>query len=182
MKRIYESDALDRDDDDPFSPSASAVDSTGRGYGLGGSMVDWGATSHALLPGVLRAWAIDVSVETDSPVYDRDRDVAIRVTMRNRLPFPIHLRTGGSLYWNWAVDGATAGSRLPADGPDGDSRLLSFDRSERKRFVRTWPQRFRTDEAEWTAAEPGSYEVEAWINVAAPVERGLHASASFEIE
>lgn len=172
MRRIYESEALRRDDDDPFAPGE--VDE--REY----RSVNWRKASHAFMPTALRSRAIDVSVETEKSVYARDEPVRFAVQFRNRLPVPVSLRTTSPVRWTWALDGLTEASRLPATAPE-EPALFEFARSERKTFSRYWPQRFRESEREWSTAEPGEHTLSVSINAASGAER-LRDSTTFRID
>lgn len=182
MRRIYESDALRRDDD-PHAPS----DAEGRDPeptvtgNRNPSVIDWSRLSHALVPTGLRDRAIEVTVETDRAVYDRDEPVGIRVRLRNRMPFPISIRTPTRRRWDWAVDGDRRAAGAEFEPAPADPSLLSFYRSETKTFTRRWHQRFRTAADRWEPAEPGTYEIAAFVDVDEPVRRGLDAATTIEI-
>lgn len=175
MRRIYESDAVVRDDS-PHTPR-EREDGTGSRRGH----VDWGNVSHALLPVRVRDWAIGVAVETDRERYAPGDPVGVRVRLRNRLPAPVRLRTASPIRWQWAVDGVASASRVERRPPDRPA-ALSFERSERKTFTRTWHQSIRESEREWVPVGPGEYTVSAWINVPDPAGRGLRAETTVEIE
>jgi hypothetical protein len=166
MRRIYDSGALHRDKDDPFTPAA-ADDSRSR------SAFDWERVSHAFMPRSVRRRAVSVSVETDRDVYETEDRVTFRVGMENKLPFPVTLKTRSPLLWSWDVDGLEKASRVTeADPPDRQS-LLTFERSERKEFERTWLLSIRDTEREWIPVGPGEYTLSAWINVAPADREGL---------
>ncbi|WP_126662902.1 hypothetical protein [Haloterrigena salifodinae] len=171
-KRVDDSNALERDADDPFAPAATA-DGTGR-------TINWDAFSHAFVPVALRTRAVEVSIATDRDVYERGDPVAVRVEFRNRLPFPIRLRTDSPERWVWAVNGATAASRLERPVPDRPD-AFSFARGERKRFRREWSQRIRIAEDEWKPVDPGRYALTARVNREDAADRGLVAATEIEI-
>lgn len=173
MKRIYDSRALERDADDPFTPSASDDDASRR-------TINWDAFSHAFMPVALRTRAIDVTITTDREIYDPGQPVGIGIEFRNRLPFPVRLRTDSPNVWTWAVDGITAASTLSRDVPDR-SGTVSFARGERKRFQREWPQRIRVAADEWEPVEPGSYILDTRISRTDADERGLVDRTEIEI-
>lgn len=156
MRRIYESDALHRDDADPHSPRER--DRTPKYRSL-----NWRAASHALLPVRLRRWALDVQIETNRDVYAVGEPVDLRVRFRNRLPMPVTLRTESPVRWHWSVDGRIEARDDPPAEPD-DPALFEFDRSETKTFTRRWPQRFRTDDRTWEPAGPGEYTLAVGVN------------------
>ena len=156
MRRIYESDALHRDDADPHSPRER--DGTPKYRSL-----NWRAASHALLPVRLRRWAIDVEIETPKETYAVDEPIDLRVRFRNRLPVPVTLRTESPVPWHWAVDGHVEARVEPPDEPD-DRSAFDFARSETKTFTRRWPQRLKTGDRTWEAVEPGEYTLSVSVN------------------
>lgn len=172
MRRIYESDALRRDDDDPFSPNESD--------GGAGSHVNWANLSHALFPASLRPHAIAVDVETDRERYASDEPVRFRATFRNRLPVPVSLVTETPVRWSWAVDGLVEASEVYEPPPATRTRF-DFDRRERKRFHRSWPQRVREARDEWRAAEPGEHTLSVSIGAVDGADR-LAAETTFTVE
>ncbi|WP_435062357.1 hypothetical protein [Halobaculum sp. EA56] len=172
MRRIYESEALRRDDDDPFSPNESEE---GRG-----SHVNWANVSHALFPSRLRARAIAVDVETDKDRYAPDEPVRFRATFRNRLPMPVSLVTETPVRWSWAVDGLVEASEV-YEPPEPRRTRFDFRRSERKRFERRWPQRIREREDEWRAAAPGEHTLSVRIGAVDGAEH-LVAETTFTVE
>lgn len=181
MRRIYESRALERDDDDPHMPGGSEGGSSEASSRLGGRMVDWTAASHAFLPKAFRHRAIAVSISTDREIYTAEEPVVLRVKMRNRLPFPVSLQTSSPLRWSWSVDGFREASKYD-DGTPTDQGLFTFGRSERKQFTRRWHQRFRETEREWSRAGPGEYTISASVNVEGAGRKGLTAETTIRIE
>lgn len=167
MRRIYESNALHRDDEDHFSPgereeSPQAMRS-----------VSAGALSRRLVPGWLRDRAISVAVSTPRAEYPAGATVPFTVTMRNAMPFPVTVPTRSPVLWTWHVDGATEASRLPDGSPPEGNGAFRFDRGERKQFRRRWRQVFQVSEAEWERAGPGEYTIGAALNVPDAAARGL---------
>lgn len=187
MDRIYRSNALERDDEDPFSPvergsrHESVKEKVAR-YRRDRAALDWGLASHALTPIAVRDRAIDVDVTTKFDTYSQREPVDIRVTIRNRLPIPIAIRTVSPVRWQWSVDGDTEASSLRPFEPEGEPRLFKFYRGEQKRFERTWSQMFRTGDSEWQEAQPGEYEIAAWINVDTPDTRGLRSTTTVTLD
>ncbi|MDF9745434.1 hypothetical protein [Natrinema salsiterrestre] len=174
MKRIYDSTALERTDDDPFAPERSGGDD-------GGSRaIDWAAVSHAFAPRALRHRAIAVSVSTDERRYAHGEPVEITVEFRNRLPFPIRIRTDSPERWHWTVDGHRNASQVPRMVPDRPA-AFSFGRNERKRFRRRWPQRIQVADDEWELVDPGSYVIDARVTRDDASDRGLAARSEIEI-
>jgi hypothetical protein len=177
MRRIYESRALEYDEEDPHKPNRKGSDRDGD---RGSRTINWEAASHALVPRRLRALALGVEVETDSDVYGPEEPVNFRVTFRNRVPFPIWLETTSPVRWSWSIDGLEEASRL-ANHPD-DGGVFRFGRGERKRFRRRWPQRFRESHGTWRPAERGEHTLAVRINAPDADARGLRAETTFRIE
>ncbi|NHN57633.1 MULTISPECIES: hypothetical protein [Halorussus] len=172
MRRIYESEALRRDDEDPFVPNDGAE--------RRGGHVNWDNLSHALFPATLRPYAVTVDVETDRDTYAPDEQVRFRVSFSNRLPVPVTLVTATPGRWSWSLDGLDESSELPADAPAERARL-QFGRSERKLFHRRWDQRIRESEREWRAAERGEHTLAVGIDAVRGADR-LTAETTFRIE
>lgn len=171
MRRIYDSDALVRDDR-PHTPTDRD--------GAGRAMIDWTAASHALMPVALRDRAIAVQVETDRASYPPGQPVGIRITLRNRLPVPVTLRTSSTVGWRWAVDGHTDASRCEPEISDRRG-TLEFARRERKRFVRRWRQSIQQSPTSWDPVPPGTYTIAAWVDVDDPANRGLRGETTVTI-
>ncbi|WP_254272121.1 hypothetical protein [Haloarcula marina] len=178
MRRIYESQALRRDDDDAFAPrergSEDAKPAAMRS-------VPGAALSRLLVPSWLAHRAIRVTVETPETAFPEGTDVPIRVTLRNTFPIPISVRTATPRLWTWTVDGAPEGSRVPDDLPD-EERVFTFDRGERKQFLRRWPGLFKVTDTEWEPADPGEYTIGAALDVEDAAEKGLAAETTVRIE
>ncbi len=166
MRRIYESDALKRDDE-PFTPSERrrrtvplqafrSIDSTG-----------W---SKAILPERLTRRAIEVEVSTLEERYRAGEPIPFKITMRNPWPIPVVLRTESPLRWYWTVDGHLEASHVRTHRPPDEGAEFRFARGERKEFYKHWSQLFRVSDDEWEPAEPGTYVIGAEINVAGDAE------------
>ena len=164
MRRIYDSDALSRDDDDPFRPSER--DERSR------RAIDWEKASHALLPVRLRNLAIGVDLETNKSVYEPGEPIHWRATFANRFPFPIRLVTESPELWRWAVDDVPRASRLSEPVPDRKA-AITFSRSERKVIERRWKPQIRVSKREWDPLEPGEHTLSVALNVEDAAERGL---------
>lgn len=173
MRRIYESQALSRDDDDPFVPGNEDDEDRYRS-------INWENASHAFVPQAIRPLAIDVSIETNRQRYAAGESVGFRVTFRNRLPIPISLTTRTPVRWTWAIDGVEEASYFEESVPE-ESSAFQFARAERKQFTREWSQRFRTTRSEWELAEPGEHTVSVAVNAKHGADR-LADSATFVIE
>lgn len=170
--RIYGSEALRRDEEDPFVPRESEEDTR--------AMIDWENASHALLPTGLRARAVDVSVQTSKEVYGREEPVQFAAVFENRLPFPVSLKTTTPEPWTWAIDDVEQASRVLKERP-ADPSLFRFSRSERKTFSRNWPQRIRESREEWSRVPSGEYTLSVRINASKGADR-LTAETTFRIE
>jgi hypothetical protein len=172
MRRIYESRALHRDDDETFVPAER--DEASR------SAIDWEAASHALLPVALRRRAIEIEIEAPEEPRPVGEPIPFRVVVRNRLPFPVVLRTRSPVRWNWAVDGLVEGSRVDPGYPE-EPTLFAFARSERKTFRKRWSGYVREADREWAPAERGEHALSAWIDVDAAAEKGLTAETTVRV-
>ncbi len=177
MRRLYESRALDRDDDDPFKPNERDERTQPRAS----RTLPASALSKRLVPERLRYRAVSLSVSVPKSVYAEGERVPITITMRNAAPFPVTLETQSPIRWTWHVDGYNEASHV-WEAPDSGAREFRFDRGERKRFRRTWEQLFRVTEAEWREATPGEYVIGASINVEDPVDRGVSDRTTVRIE
>lgn len=173
MRRIYESGAVRRDDEDPFAP--------GEGGDRPQAMrsVDATAWSRRLLP----AWVCHraVSVDVESPDCVTGGAVPFVVTMRNVLPVPVVIETASARLWEWHVDGLTDASDV-AEAFADDRRGVRFGRGETKRFRRRWNRHFRVGENEWEPAEPGEYTLGARLNVDGAEKRGLAGTTTVSLE
>lgn len=174
MRRIYESRALERADEDPFIPESDSGDERGS------RTIDWTAFSHAFTPLALRHRGITVDVSTDKRRYEPSEGVEITVEFHNRLPFPIRIRTESPNRWYWAVDGRRNASQVPRAVPDRPA-VFSFARGERKRFRREWPQRIRVADDEWVPVDPGTYTIAVGIARSDADDRGLVDRTEIEI-
>lgn len=168
MRRIYESRALDRNDENPFQPSEGDSETEPQAM----RTVPSTTLSRMLVPNWLRFRALSVTVSTPKRAYEPGETVPFVVELRNALPIPVSVSTPSPLLWTWHVDGHTEASHLPQPLPD-DGRTFDFGRGERKRFSRRWEQSFRVSESEWEPADPGEYTIGAALNVEGSAERGL---------
>lgn len=173
MRRVYDSEALRRDDDDPFSP-VEDDDEASRNH------VNWTNLSHALVPQAVRSRAIAVDVQTDKDRYEPGETVHFGVTFANRFPLPITIVTETPKPWEWFIDGNPDGSEVPADHPEERS-TFHFSRSERKRFRRSWSGRVRVDDHEWREAARGEHTLSVEIGAVDGAEK-LRAETLFLIE
>lgn len=177
MRRIYESDAVTRDDD-AFTPNESEDPREGRGYSRW--LPNLGVT-RALTPNWLRYRAISVEVSTPRAEFPAGTAIPFTVTMENRFPVSVAVSTRSPLPWTWHVDGVREASHVPLRDPPAETGSFSFGRSERKRVDRRWYQRFKVSDREWERAEPGTYTIGAGLNVADARERGVYDETTVRI-
>lgn len=180
MRRIYDSNAVKRDDDDPFTPGDDRRPTSSLSSGRYRT-INWERVSYAFMPVALRNRAISVSVGTARPSYAPGEPVRIQVSMANRWPMPVTLRTRSAVGWTWAVDGVEEASKVGSE-LDDDGGLFTFYRGERKRFEREWHQSIRVDAREWEPVGPGEYTVSAAVDVPNARERGLSDETTVRIE
>jgi hypothetical protein len=176
MRRIYDSGALARDDEDPFQPGTRNDDRTPQAA----RSLPMKTLSGALTPTWLRHRAISVSVTTPGEAYAVGDPVPFTVRMKNALPVPISVPTRSARLWSWAVEGHRDASHVPETASQ-DAGVLEFGRGEWKEFGRTWHGLLQVDGAEWVAPDPGEYTISAAINVAAPAETGVSDETTIEI-
>ncbi|GAB3671629.1 hypothetical protein [Halopiger thermotolerans] len=176
MRRIYESEALRRDEE-PFTPAETE---TGHRIQAMRS-INSTALSRRVVPRSLRHRAISVSVSTPRTEYEVGEVVPFTVTMRNPLPVPIAVPTNSPLLWTWRVDDLQEASEIQLHDPPDEAGEFVFDRGERKRITKRWRQRFRVSESEWVPAEPDSYTIGAELNVDDAMEKGLGDETSIRI-
>jgi len=174
MRRIYESSALDRDDD-PFVPGEADAEPQAM------RSVDGGALSRLLLPARVGDRALSVTVSTPRTEYTKGGSIPFTVTMKNALPVPVSVETESPVLWTWNVDGATEATRVTVRDPPEEAGVFEFDRGERKQFRRRWDQLFRVSDSEWERADPGTYTIGAEINVGNPEGRGLSDGTTVQI-
>jgi len=175
VRRIYESEAVDRSDTDPFRPSESGV----REKPQAARSLPQQTLSRWLIPQRVHRRAISVSVETPQSVYGGGDRIPITVRMHNRMPFPVSVKTLSPVRWIWAIDGRR---QTPTGPDDAETAQFTFDRGERKRFSRQWSQSFQVSDSEWKPASPGEYTISAALNVDDPERSGLRAQTTVTIE
>lgn len=177
MRRIYESGALDRDDDAPFKPAEREASREPRAA----RTIPAAWLSRVLLPGWLRERAVSVSVSSPASIYDRAEPIPFTVEMKNAMPFPVAVPTRSPLRWRWHVDGVREASHV-AEAPPDEASELAFDRGERKSFRRTWRQTFRVSDSEWEPAAPGEYTIGVELDVDDPAGAGVSDETTVRIE
>lgn len=169
MRRIYESDAVRRDDEDPSS-LRERDDVSPQTF----RSIDAGAWSRRLLPARLRHWAISVDVSTSRSEFPAGTPVPFTVTMKNPLPMPVTVAVRSPIRWTWSVDGHVEAARVDRHDPPEVATGFEFDRGERKRFSKRWDGTFQVADAEWERAGPGEYTIGAGLNVADAPGKGLY--------
>lgn len=124
------------------------------------------------VPRSLARRSIAVSVSTDADRYERDEPVEITVEFRNRLPVPVSVFTPTRRLWGWSVDGQLEASDEPRYVGDAGGRF-DFRGGERKRVTIMWDGRFKRagDPDTWTVADPGEYEISAFLATGEPGSR-----------
>ncbi|WP_331232555.1 hypothetical protein [Natronorarus salvus] len=170
MRRIYESEALHRDDEDAFSPNEHERRERPQAF----RWVNASLLSRLLLPRRLRNWAISVRITTPREEYPVGTAVPFRVTMKNALPVPVSIRTDSPHLWTWTVDDHPEASHVPVHRPPETNGAFRFDRGEHKRFSKRWQGLFRVSETEWERAGPGTYTIGAALNVPDAEGKGLY--------
>lgn len=176
MRRIYESRALHRDDEEPHAPGEQDD------YGPQAMRsVDGSAWSRRLVPNRLRYRAVSVAIETPGSEFHPGETVPFRVTMKNSMPFPVTIETRSPVLWTWHVDGVEEAAHVPLQDPPAESGGFHFDRGETKQFTRRWRQSFKVSESEWEPADPGEYTLGAALNVADAEAKGLTAETTVRL-
>ncbi len=176
MRRIYESDALARDEDDHFSPNGRSSSRPQAMRSVNGS-----AWSKRLVPHAVRRRAISLDVSVPETEFRSETPVPFTVTMKNALPIPITIRTVSPRLWTWFVDDAPEAARTVTENPPEKTGELHFDRGERVRFHKRWSQLFRVTDHEWKPADPGEYTISVAINVDKPKRSGLYDETTVRI-
>lgn len=177
MRRIYDSEALDRDDDEPFQPNERRR----RAKPRASRTLPAKYLSDLLVPQRVRHRAISVDISTPRSTYESGTPIPFEVSMRNEFPFPVTLSARSPLLWYWHVDGHREASHVPEE-PSGESTPFEFDRGETKRFRRTWSGSFQRTRSEWEKAGRGEYTVGVEINVDDAEGKGLADRTTVRIE
>lgn len=176
MRRIYESDALRREEY-PFMPNERHDD--GKGPSVpeagGAGLLDY------VLPDVIRPRAIEISVSTPEPSYETNRPIPIFVEIHNGMPFGVSIQTRTPILWSWEIDGREEAAEIDLHDPPEEPQKYEFGSGERKRFTKRWPQRIRVSETDWEQVPPGEYTIGAWLNVDDAERKGLKAETTVEI-
>lgn len=174
MRRIYDSDAVERDET-PFTPGRR--DAEPQAF----RSLPAADASRLLLPSWLRYRAISIAVEAGRERSAVGDGFPFAVTLRNAMPFPVAVPTVSPLLWTWHVDDKDRAATFDRETHPDEPRVFTFDRGERKRFLRRWDGRFRVSESEWEPAAPGRYTLGVRLNVASPRRWGLTDETTVEI-
>ena len=177
MRRIYESDALKRDDDEFMTPRERRRRFKPQSF----RYIDSTAWTDRLLPHALRKRAVTFSLSTPRQEFEQGVKIPFAVSLRNRLPMPLTIRTNSPLLWTWEVNGHQFGSYLDAVNPPDEPSRLHLDRGERKQIRQTWSGLFRISKREWEPAEPGEYTISAALNIENPKAANLADKITIEI-
>lgn len=169
MRKIYESDALHRDDDDPTSPDKRDRETKLQSF----RSLPSKTISNAITPHIIRKKAVSIKITTSRERYDQGTKIPFRVEIKNTLPVPVTLKTTSTIPWYWAIDGKPEAIKMDQDRATGESTFV-FDRGERKKFTKYWDQMFQIAEREWEEASAGTYTISAAINVDDPEGDGLY--------
>lgn len=178
MRRIYESNALHRDDDEPHAPRERDRETKPQAM----RSVPSGLLSKLFVPTWLRYRAISIAVETPDRSFAPGERVPFTVTMRNVLPIPITLPVNSPIPWTWSVDDHREASHVPRRTVPDEPKGYHFDRGERKQFTRRWSGSFKVAAREWEPAETGDHTIGVCLNVDDPESKGLYAETTIRIE
>lgn len=177
MRRIYDSNALHRDDEEAHAPRERRREAKPQAM----RSVPSGFLSKFLIPTWLRYRAISIDVSTPDRPFAPGRRVPFTVTMRNHLPIPITLPIESPIPWTWSVDGLREASEIARTTVPEERRGYHFDRGERKEFTRHWSGSFKVGSREWERAEPGEHTIQVGLNVPDPGGEGLAAETTIRI-
>lgn len=178
MRRLYESSAVSRDDEDPFVPGSRDRETEPQAM----QSVPGNKLSRLLVPNWVRHRAISLDVSTPKGSYEAGEPVPFVVEMKNSFPIPIEIPTLSPVLWEWAIDGHPNASRVAPADPGDDGRGFRFDRGERKRFVKEWDQMFRVSNSEWEPARAGEHTISASLNVEDAEQKGVYGETTVRIE
>ncbi len=175
MRRIYESDALRRDDG-PFSPTEVKRQKRPQRNGTGEP-----SFLSKFIPQAMANKAVYVSVTTPRKTYPRGVPIPFSVHFKNSMPFSVSIPTKSPLLWTWNIDGIIEASHVSVRDPPDETDRFGFNRGERKTFTRRWSQSFRLTDSTWEPAATGRYTIGVGINVDDPVSAGLYDEVTIEI-
>lgn len=170
MRRLYESEAIRRDDDEPLVPNERR-----ESYRVQASRwVNGTIVSNLLVPHGLRYRLLSIDVTTPEEEYAAGSSVPFYVTLKNSAPFPITVSTTSPVLWRWYVNDLKEASHVPPDNAPREEGTYRFDRGEHKRFEKRWNGLFRVSDTEWERAEPGTYTIGVRVSVDDPKAKGLY--------
>lgn len=159
MRRIYESEALTRDDE-PFTPHEREDDYEPQAF----RSIDASAWSDRLIPHGVRCRSVRVDITTPQETFENGQAVPFQIRIRNSLPIPITVRTVTPVIWTWNVDGAPNANRSSPPSLPEEQGALYLDRGETRTFGKRWNQRFQVAKRRWEPAPPGTYSLGVEIN------------------
>lgn len=177
MRRIYDSNALHRDDEESHAPREREREAKPQAM----RTVPSGLLSRLVVPHWLRYRAISIDVATPDRPFSPGERVPFTVTLRNNLPIPVTVPVESPVPWTWSVDGLREGSEVPRTSVPEERRGYHFDRGERKQIPRRWSGSFKVGPREWERAEAGDHTIAVALNVPEPEERGLAAETTIRI-
>ena len=184
MRRIYDSDALYRDDEDPFAPSEQQRPRRSTAFLSPGDnrTIDWAALSHAICPRWLRHRSLSVNIQTEKSTYENGEPINFLVSVHNQLPLPLTVVTETPVRWRWFLDGQPEASEITVYDEPKTRQVYTFARNETKHYRKQWSQSIRTGKRKWEPVEPGEYTLSAAININDPQSNGLYAETTITIE
>lgn len=160
MRRLYESSAVKRDDDDPTKPNERREDPKPEAL----RSVPAKGLSNLIIPARVGRWGIRIRVSANKSEYTQGEDIPFEVVMKNSYPFPVTIKTQSPIYWMWDIDGHVEASKVSVHKAPDTTDEFVFDRGERKIFTKRWDQMFKVAKSEWEPAQPGEYTIRAAIN------------------
>ena len=177
MRRIYESDALARDDEQSFTPHERNRKEEPQSF----RSLNAAAWSDRFLPHGVRCRAVSVTLTLPRTEFRQGESVPFHILMKNHIPIPVTIRTASPLLWSWSIDGHEEASKITLREPPSETARFHFDRGERIRFQKEWSQMFRVDTREWEPAPPGEYTLRVEIHADTDTEYNLSDEITFEI-
>jgi len=177
MRRIYESDALKRDETEPLTPRERERQEQPQTF----RSIESSAWSDRLLPNRIRRGSVSIRLATPDRTFEQGSSIPFEITMKNSLPIPVSIETRSPLLWTWTVDGHVEASHVSLRDPPDRTGKLYLDRGERKTIRRNWSGMFRISEREWEPADPGEHTIRAQINVENPEQSNLRDETTVRI-
>lgn len=177
MRRIYESSALHRDDEEAHAPRERDEETRPQAM----RSVPSGFLSRLVVPHWLRYRATSISVSTPDRAFAPTERIPFTVTIRNGLPIPITLTVDSPIPWTWSIDGHPEASHVPRTDVPDEQRGFHLERGERKQFHKRWSGSFKVGAREWEPAEPGEHTISVRLNVEDAAGKGLTDETTIEI-